>query len=184
MLLNLLEAISAIEEAPTNKVETTAELTTKLLWTLNIGNLLEQLIGISREIGKFQIGQTSTVTNLVNPVDSLLGRTIYLVLTLSSAKQHVRIAHHAEIDTAVQTCYHLIIKTCTQVGILGNRQSTVVVIGYNRSIGSHRHGIANVSILKSVPFGLIGTDCPIEAWIERTSGGLLGLKELIEPWRG
>ena len=50
MLLNLLQTIGAVEEAPANEVETTTELTTELLRTLNVSNLLEQLIGIAREL--------------------------------------------------------------------------------------------------------------------------------------
>jgi hypothetical protein len=42
MLFHLFHTIVSIEEAPTLQVETTSIFTTKLFWTLYIGNLLEE----------------------------------------------------------------------------------------------------------------------------------------------
>ena len=183
MFLDLLQTVGTIEEAPAQEIETTSELTTELLRTLHIGNLLEELI-LRTKISKLEIGQTDTATHLINPVDSLLGRTVNLVLTLGSTKQHIAVTHHTEIDTAMQTCDHLVVETGTQVRILGDGQTTMVVVGNHRGIGSHRYGIADIAILKAVPLGFVGTDGPIKTGIERAIGRLLSLEELIEPGRG
>ena len=88
MLFQLLQATCIIEPSPTDEVETTTELTSELLRALHVGNLLEELVGRA-EVRKFQICKTSTAAHLVNPVDSLLCRTIHFVLALGSAQQYV-----------------------------------------------------------------------------------------------
>ena len=88
VLLQLLQTTTVVEPSPTDEVEATAELTAKLLRTLHVRNLLEQLVG-TVEIRELQVSQTSAVTHLVDPVDGLLCRTADLVLALCSAQQHV-----------------------------------------------------------------------------------------------
>ena len=46
VLLDLLQTVGAVEEAPTQEVETTTELTTELLRTLYVGNLLKELTSV------------------------------------------------------------------------------------------------------------------------------------------
>ena len=127
VLLQLLHTVAVVEESPTDQVESTAVLTTELLLTLHIGNLLEEFV-FRIEVCKLQASKTSTVTNLVDPVDSLLRGTVDLVLTLGGTEQHVGVTHHTEVDTTVQTCHHLVVETCAQVGELGDGQTTVVVV--------------------------------------------------------
>ena len=170
MLLDLRQTVVAVEESPADEVEATTKLTTELLRTLYIGNLLEELV--SRiEISQFQVCQTCTLTNLVDPVDSLLCGAIDLILALCSTKQHIRVAHHTQVDTTVKTSNHLVVDTCAQVRVLSNRQSTIVVIRNYRNIGiGPLVGLLNVidliAILKAFPLGLIGTDSPIETGVE------------------
>ena len=180
MLFQLLYTLSAIEESPAEQVEATTELTTELLRTLNIGNLLEELI-LTAKVREFQVCQLCTAAHLIDPVDGLLCRTVDLVFTLSSTKQYIRVAHHAEVDTAMQTRHHLVVDTSTEVGILCHRQTTVIIIGYHRCISGHIEGVALVAIFEAFPVGLIGTNGPVETGIELATGGLLSLEELIEP---
>jgi hypothetical protein len=44
VFLQLLQTVGTVEETPTQEVESTTKLTTELLWTFYIGNLLKQLI--------------------------------------------------------------------------------------------------------------------------------------------
>ncbi len=74
-------------------------------------------------------------------------------------------------DTIVQTCHHLVVETSTQVGVLSHWQSTVVIMSNKRNaqvtpVGTLLNGVANITELEAVPFGLIGTDSPVESWIE------------------
>ena len=182
MFLDLLQTTAVVEEAPADEIESTSELAAELLWTLHVGNLLEQLV-LGVEIREFQTGKLSTVTYLVDPVNSLLSRTVDLVLALGSTEQHVGVTHHTEVDTIVQTCHHLVVKTCAEVGVLGNGQTTIVVVGYDVIISSHSICITDISKLKAVPVGLVSTDSPVEAGIKLTAGSTLLLEEVIEPGR-
>ena len=134
MGFQLVQTVASIEETPADEVEATTKLAAELLRTLHIGNLLEQqVLGI--ELALVQVGQLGTVAHLVNPFEGVGRRTIDLVLALSSAQQHVRVAHQTEVDTIVKTCNHLVVQTCAQVGVLGDGQTTIVIVG-NDDIGS------------------------------------------------
>jgi hypothetical protein len=182
MLLELLQTVSAVEEAPAEEVEATTELTTELLWTLNIGNLLEQLV-LRVEVSEVEVTQTCTCTYLVNPVNSLLCRTIQLVLTLSSTQQNVRVAHQAKVDTAMQTSNHLFVNTCTEVGILCDGQTTIVIVGNQVIVSCQLCCIGNIAILKAFPLGLVSSYRPVKTWVETTINGTLCLEEVVQPRR-
>ena len=86
----------------------------------------------------------------------------------------------------MQTSNHLFVDTCTEVGVLGNGQTTIVVVGNYRNIFVCPlvclcDGVDLITILKSVPLGLVSTDRPIETWVETTAGSTLSLEEVVEP---
>ena len=56
MLLDLLQTVCTIEESPAEEVEAMYELTTELLRTLNVCNLLEEFVGITSEVREVQVG--------------------------------------------------------------------------------------------------------------------------------
>ena len=182
MLLQLLQTVGAVEESPAQEVEAATELATELLRTLHVCNLLEQLI-LRVEVGELQTGQIGAGAHLVDPVDGLLSGTVHLVLALGSAQQHVAIAHQAQVDTAVQTGDHLLIDARAEVGVLGDGQTTVVVVGHEEVVGCERLRVSHVAILEAFPVDLVGTDCPVEARVELTLGGALLLEEVVEPGR-
>ena len=183
VLLELLQTVSAVEESPTQKVEATTKLTAELLRTLYIGNLLEEFV-LGREVSELQIGQPGTTTHLIDPVDSLLGRSIDLILALSGTQQHVGVAHQAQVDTIVKTGDHLVIETCTHVGELADRQTTIGIVGDNSIGRSHLRLVANVAerLVVVVPVCLVSTNGPIKTRVKFATLGTLLLEELIEPW--
>ena len=112
-----------------------------------------------------------------------MSRTVDLVLALGSTEQHVGITHHTEVDTIMKTSHHLVVKTCAEVSVLGNGQTTIVIVGHNVIISSHSVCIAYITILKAIPVGLISTDSPVEAGGKLTAGSTLLLEEVVEPGR-
>ena len=83
----------------------------------------------------------------------------------------------------MKTGCHLIIKVGTEIGPLSDRKTTIVVVGYDCISSCHLTGISHVAIFKSFPFILVGTDGPVETWIQLTSCGTLLLEEVVQPWR-
>ena len=180
VLLQLLQTVCLIEESPTEEVVATAILTTELLWTLNVCNLLKQLV-LRVEVGEFQLWKLGTGAHLVDPVNSLLCRTAYLVLTLCSAKQHVRVTHQSEVDTAVETSHHLVNNVCTEVGPLCYWKTTVDVVCHHFLVGRHWLSVSHIAVLKTFPVNLVCTDGPVETWIELTRLCALCLEQVVEP---
>ena len=70
--------------------------------------------------------------------------------------------------------------------MLGNGQTTEVIVGHYRNICvcplvCLLDGVDLVAIFKAVPFGLVGANSPVEAWVERAAGGALSLEQVVEP---
>ena len=185
MLAQLVKTVGSIEESPADEVEATTKLTTELLRALHVGNLFEQLVG-GVELALVEGAQAGAGTHLVDPLEGIGSGTADFVLTLCGTQQHVAVAHQAQVDTAVQTCYHLVVETGTQVGVLGNGQTAKAVVGDNHVAGSHLGLVAYVTIAIGgavVPSGLVGAHRPVEARVERTVGSGFGLIEVVEPGR-
>ena len=83
----------------------------------------------------------------------------------------------------MQTSDHFFVETHAQVGVLGDGESAVVVVGHDKFVGIHLLRVADVAILKSLPLGFIGADGPVETWVERAVGGALSLEEVVKPRR-
>ena len=83
----------------------------------------------------------------------------------------------------MQTSHHLVVETCTHVGILSNWQTAVVVVGYDEVVIRHGCGVSLVTKFKAFPVGLVGTNSPVKARIQFSTRGLLSLEEVIQPGR-
>ena len=69
VFLELQQAAAVIEEAPADEVEASAEFASEFFGTLYVGNLLKEFV--SRvEVGKFQVGQISSIAHFVNAQES------------------------------------------------------------------------------------------------------------------
>ena len=71
MFLQLLQTLTIVEESPADEVKATSELTAELLRTLYVGNLLEELVGISLEVFYLEVSQSCTAANFINPINGL-----------------------------------------------------------------------------------------------------------------
>ena len=182
MLLHLLKASCVVIEAPTDEVETTAKLTSELLRTLHVSNLLEELVS-GVEVRKLEVCQFSTITYFIYPVDSLLSRTVYLVLTLSCEEENVGITEHTEVDSTLQSSHYLVVDASTDIGVFSYWQSAIVVIGAEILRISNLCAVSCVAKLIAFPVVFVSADGPIEAWVELAGSGALCLKEVIEPRR-
>ena len=83
----------------------------------------------------------------------------------------------------MKTCYHLIIKVGSEIGILSDWQTTVGIVGLDCISNGQLLGVANITICIVLPIILVCTNSPVEAWVKLASLCLLLLEELIEPWR-
>ena len=83
----------------------------------------------------------------------------------------------------MKTGCHLIIKVGTEIGPLSDRKTTIVIVGYDGISSRHLGGVSHVAILESFPITLVGTDGPVETWIQLTFLGTLLLEEVVQPWR-
>ena len=83
----------------------------------------------------------------------------------------------------MQTGDDLLIDARAKVGVLGNGQTAIVVVGHEELVGSERLLVSHVAILEAFPVVLVGADGPIEARVKLTLGGALLLEEVVEPGR-
>ena len=84
----------------------------------------------------------------------------------------------------MQTGDYRLVESCTEISPFGNGQTTVVVVGHHVCVCGHLRTIANVSILKILPFRLVSTDCPVKTRVETSVLGFFCLEEIVKPGRG
>ena len=183
MVHKLLLTVLCQVEAPAYKVEATSELTAELLWTLHVGNLLKELV-LSVKVGKLQVGKSGTLPDFVNPVDSLLVRSVDLVLALGGTEEHVGITHQTEVDTTMQSRGDAVVESRAHICPLCYRQSAIGVIGAVNGIGSKLFLIGDIAegLVVAVPISLIGAYGPVKAGVKMSVGRPLALEEVIKPW--
>ena len=81
----------------------------------------------------------------------------------------------------MQTCNYARVKVCTHIRVLGDRQTTKVVVSHNIIVSRHWGCKGYVTILKTFPLRLVGSDSPVKTGIQRTAGSTLSLEQVIKP---